>query len=126
MAIVPVVKSLFVCERVDSHQGKVSVHGIFNAIRPIAGFPHTRNGFCVYAQLINGHGAATIYVDIREATTDESIHKFGPGAIFFKTRLSTVHLCAEFENCRFPSPGLYIVEFFCDNLWMCDTELLVR
>ena len=30
------------------------------------------------------------------------------------------------EGCRFDRPGLYGLELFCDNTWVCDTQLLLR
>lgn len=54
-SVVPVAKSLFLCDlQIGYDDGKVDLYGLFNAIRPTEGFPHTHERFCIFAQLNNG------------------------------------------------------------------------
>jgi hypothetical protein len=92
VSVVPVAKALSLCDyHVGYSDGKVDLYGLFNAIRPQAGYPFTRGRFCV-----------------------------------FRDRTTVVQLALSIEECAFESPGLYTMELFCDNTWVCDTQLLLR
>ena len=57
MAVIPVAKALYVCDRcAASGKGKVDLQGLLNAIHPKHGYPYWRARFCVFAQLVNGLG----------------------------------------------------------------------
>ena len=125
--IVPVAKSLFHCDyHVGYSDGKVDLYGIFNAIRPQGGYPHTHPQFCVFAQLVNGLGQVPFFVDIRDATSNQLIYTTGTNVLSFPNRTAVVQVALTIQGCTFPGPGLYFVELFCDNTWVCDTTLLMR
>jgi len=127
MAVVPVAKAMYLCDyHIGYSNGKVDLYGLFNAIRPKAGFPYTRNRFCVFAQLLNGLGQVPFFIDLRFAQTDELVHTTEIRSLTFPDRHTVVQLAMVIEGCRFQSPGLYLVELFCDNTWVCDTQLLLR
>ncbi len=127
MAVVPAAKALYLCEyHIGYGNGKVDLYGIFNAIRPEQGYPYTRARFCIFVQLINGYGQVPFYIDIRFAETDELVHTTETRILAFPNRNTVVQVAMAIEGCRFASPGLYLLEFFCDNTWVCDTELLLR
>lgn len=126
-SVVPVAKAISLCDyHVGYSDGKVDLYGLFNAIRPEAGYPYTRGRFCIYAQLVNGLGEVPFYVDIRSAETDELVWNTQVRQLRFPDRTTVVQLALSIEGCRFQQPGLYILELFCDNTWVCDTQILLR
>ncbi|HEX3315894.1 MAG TPA: hypothetical protein VHR72_13425 [Gemmataceae bacterium] len=126
-SVLPVAKTIYLCDRyVGYPNGKVDLNGLFNSVRPFAGYPYRDACFCVFAQLINGLGNVPFHFDIRFAATDELIWTSGTNELFFATRFSTVQVAMTIEGCLFPHSGLYRVELFCDNTWVCDSELSFR
>jgi len=118
--ILPVAKALYLCDyHIGYSDGKVDLYGLFNAIRP-------QTGFCVFAQLINGLGKVPFFVDIRLAETDELVWTTAVKELAFPSRTTAVQLALTIEGCRFERPGMYLLELFCDNTWVCDTTLLLR
>ena len=126
-SILPVAKALYLCDyHFGYSDGKVDLYGLFNAIRPQSGFPYTRGRFCVFAQLINGLGVVPFFIDIRFAETDELVWTSEVRELTFPNRSTVVQLALTIEGCQFERPGLYFLELFCDNTWVCDTQLLLR
>ena len=126
-SVVPVAKALTVCDyHVGYSNGKVDLYGFFNAIRPHTGFPYTRGRFCVFAQLINGLGHMPFFIDIRFAETDELVWTTEVRQLQFPDRTTIVQMAMTIEGCCFERPGLYVLELFCDNTWVSDTQVLLR
>jgi hypothetical protein len=76
--------------------------------------------------LINGFGRLPSFIDIRFAETDELVWASEVRELAFASRTTVVQLVLTIQACRFERPGLYLVELFCDNTWVCDTQLLMR
>lgn len=126
-SIVPVAKSLFLCDyHVGYSNGKVDLYGLFNAIRPQSGYPYTRGRFCVFAQLNNGLGQIPLFIYIRFAETEEFVWRTQVRNLQFPDRTTVIQVAVSIEGCIFERPGLYILELFCDNTWVCDTTILLR
>ena len=126
MAVIPFAKSLYLCDyHVGYGDGKVDLYGIFNAIHAEDGFPYAHGRFCVFAQLVNGLGQVPFYIDIRFAESETLVHTTETRTLTFPDRMSVVQLALTIEGCRFQSPGLYILELFCDNTWVCDAPVLL-
>ena len=121
----PVAKAIYLCDyHVGYSNGKVDLYGLFNAIHPQNGFPFVHARFCVFSQLINGLGIVPFFVDIRLADNDELVWTTETRQLTFPDRKTVVQVALMIEGCRFERPGLYILELFCDNTWVCDTQLL--
>jgi hypothetical protein len=124
--VLPVAKGLYLCDyHVGYENRKVDLYGLFNAIRPPT-YPHTQGHFCVFAQLVNGLGQVPFFVDIRRAATDELIYTTTRNMLSFPSRTTLVQMALAIEGCQFDSPGVYLVELFCDNSWVCDVPLLLQ
>src|SRR3954453_20484624 len=101
-AVVPVPKAITLCDHhVGYTDGKVDLYGVFNAIRPRAGFPYTRSRFCVFVQLTDGSGKVPFFVDIRFAATDELVWTAEVKHLSFRDRTTIVQLALPLEGCRF-------------------------
>jgi hypothetical protein len=124
--ILPVPKGLYLCDYViGSERSKVDLYGVFNAIRPST-YPHVQGRFCVFAQLLNGLGHVPFFVDVRDAAQDRLIYTTQTNHLSFPDRSTVVQVAVSIEQCQFPHPGIYLVELFCENTWVCDTALLLR
>jgi hypothetical protein len=124
MAIVPVAKGLYLCDyHIGYSNGKVDLYGIFNAIRPPNGYPYTRGRFCVFAQMVNGLGKVPVHVDFRFPATDELLWVTQTRELTFPDRTTVVQMAFTLEGWRVNGPGLYLLELFCDNTWVCDAPL---
>jgi hypothetical protein len=127
MAVVPAAKAMFLCDyHIGYSNGKVDLYGLFNAILPEHGYPYNRGRFCIFAQLINGLGSDPFFIDVRFAETDELIYTTETRSIQFPDRNTIIQIAMGIEGCQFQSPGMYLLELFCDNKWVCDTQLLLR
>ena len=127
VSIVPVAKAISLCDfHVGYGDGKVDLYGLFNAIKPAAGYPYTLGRFCIFVQLVNGLGQVPFFVDIRFAETDELVWNTEVRQLQFSDRTTVVQLALSIEGCRFERPGLYTLELFCDNTWVCDTRIQLR
>lgn len=122
MAIVPVAKVIYICEEVDSEYGKTNLYGLFNAIRP-AVFPHTQDSFCVFAQLAGGLGDVPIHFDIRRAADGWLVHTTAVHTLHFARRSQVMQIAITISDLVFETPGVYLVELFCDNVWVGDVTL---
>ena len=123
-SINPVARALTLCDyHMGYSDGKVDLFGVFDAIRPEQGFPHAHPQFCVFAQLVNGLGEVSFFVDIRSTTDDELIWTTATRRLTFPNRTTLIKLALTIEGCRFDHPGLYLVQLFCNNTWVCDTQV---
>jgi hypothetical protein len=96
--------------------------GIFNAIRPTH-YPHVQAHFVVFAQLHSGLGQVPFYIDVRMATTGQLVGTSNTHFLNFPRRDYVVQLAYTMQKCRFPQPGVYLVELFCGGQWVADTAL---
>jgi hypothetical protein len=117
---------LFLCQSyVGYPNGRVDLYGLFPEVTAPA-FPHVEPQFCVVAQLTDGLGTVDFFIDIRYRPTGQLVHSTLTNQVSFRARSSIRWLMVTIRGCRFDQPGLYTVELFCNNQWICDTTLLVR
>ena len=127
MAIIPVAKAMYLCDyHVGYSNAKVDLYGLFNAIRPENGYPYSNGRFCVFAQLANGLGQVPFFIDVRFAPTDQLVYTTETRTLSFPDRSTLVQMAMRIEGCRFQNAGLYLLELFCENTWVCDASLLLR
>jgi hypothetical protein len=125
-SVQPSAKALYLCDyHVGYENGKVDLYGLFNAIRP-ATYPHTQQRFCIFAQLVGGLGQVPFFIDIRYAATDGLVYTTARNVLSFPDQMTVVQVALAIEGCQFEQPGMYLVELFCDNAWVCDATLLLR
>lgn len=126
MAVIPTASSLFVCDyHIAERRGKVDLYGLFNGIRAPRGFPHSSSRFCLFAQLLNGLGTVSVRFDIRHAENEELVRRTDEPSITFPNRTTMIQVAMTVTRTTFPYPGVYFIELFCNNTWVCDTRLLL-
>ena len=122
----PIAKAFLLCEsHLAYSDGKVDLLGICNSIRPNGGYPYVRKSLCVFSQLTNGRGKVGSYIDVRFAETNELIFTTEVRELSFPDPCTTIQVVRVIQGAQFASAGLYLVELFCDNKWVCDTSLLL-
>jgi hypothetical protein len=125
MAVIPVAKALYLCEETDVEGGQTNLYGLFDALRPRA-YPHTHPSFVCFAQLRGGLGDIPCRVEVTRASDSRAVYVTHILPLHFASREQLLQVAATIEGCAFASPGLYLVELYCDNTWVADTTLLLR
>jgi hypothetical protein len=122
--VVPVAKSLYLADGTLGYPGgKTDVMGLFNTITPTNGYPHT-TAFVIFAQLHGGLGYVPFHIDIREGSiTGPLVYLSNVHQLWFPHRDFTYQLAYAVPSCRFPRPGMYLVELFCNACWVADVNL---
>ena len=122
-AIVPIAKSLYLCDgTIGMANQKTDIMGLFNSIRPL-NYPHVQKHFVVFAQLLGGLGQIPFYIDVRSATDGSQVHSTTAKLLQFARRDQLIQMAHSIHNCRFPQPGIYLVELICQGQWVADTTI---
>ncbi len=130
--LLPVVRHIIVCEDIVVDPGPprhVSLINLLGTIRSLSQppFPLRYPEFCVYVQLTECRGDGDVRLQIEEADTNTSI---------FKTLTRTVSLGNDplkkhglpfrIRDLLFPSAGLYLVEFWYNDIKLAEETLLLE
>jgi len=125
--ILPVAKSLYLC---DGHLGltsrKTDLQGIFDSIRPQAGYPHFHPSLVVFARLAQGFGTIPFRVDIRLAASGQFIAGTHVQHLVFPNRDTIINMVVTMKGVSFPKPRIFLVESFLDNQWVADTTVELK
>jgi hypothetical protein len=127
-AITPVAKQMLVCDDVVADSsGKVTVVGVWNAVRvPVgASFPYTLGKVCAYVHWRGGLGSVNSHVEIVSATTGVQVVRTSQLVLSFPSRITTVHGRYMIPDVRFPAPGVYLVEVYCEGVFVEDQRIEV-
>jgi hypothetical protein len=65
-------------------------------------------------------------VDIRFGPTQQLTHVSSTHTLVFPDRDTVVEMALTLRGIRFPQPGIYLVELFCNAQWVADTRVLVH
>lgn len=115
---------MYLCRHYIGYENRtVDLYGILNALQPEAGYPLVKTQLCAFTQLVNGLGRVAVHVDTRSASTGELIYSTNPKFVEFKDRMTITQVEVFLRGYRFDRPGRYLFELFCDNIWVCDTQL---
>jgi hypothetical protein len=124
--IIPVAQALYLCDgHVGFPGGKTDLIGLFNSIHT-ASVPHVQKHMVVFARLNQGLGQVSFYVDVRFAPTQQLVHVSHTHVLVFPDRDTVVEMALTLRGVRFPQPGIYLVELFCEAQWVADARILVH
>jgi hypothetical protein len=76
-----------------------------------------------FVLLTGGVGTVPTLINVRHAVRDEVVYRAGPFTVRFPDRLTLLQVSVPLAGCSFPYPGVYTVELFCHNQFVCDTTL---
>jgi hypothetical protein len=124
----PVVKSMVVCEDVlpgPEGTGNVHLMNVFSSIRPRAEplFPHRHPQVCVFLQLTDAEGRALGQIIARQQSSGSAVFGSARHVINFRDRLQVKWALFRLQDCPFPEPGLYSIEFHCAGRWLFEQSV---
>ncbi|HTS19078.1 MAG TPA: hypothetical protein VMP11_16000 [Verrucomicrobiae bacterium] len=117
----PIGLAIVICDQIieDKLTGKKSLIGIFNQIAAQT-FPCRHPQLCVYVALTDGRGQCAARMRIIHDESDAVAAEVN-GQIQFPDAHAVVELNFGLVGLTFPEPGVYAMEFYCD-----DTLVLER
>ncbi len=107
--------AIVICDQIieDKHTHKKSLIGIFNQIAAPQ-FPCRHPRMCVFISLTEGRGQCEARLRIVHEETGNTI-----GELKGQIQFADIHTVAEINfdlvGIQFPQPGLYSIEFYCDD-----------
>ena len=121
----PTGMAIVICDQIieDKLTGKKSLIGIFFQIAT-QNFPCRHPQVCVFVSLTEGRGQCAARLRI---VHDESDHVVGEvnGNIQFPDVHTVVELNFNLVGLVFPDPGLYSIEFYCDDALVLERRFHV-
>jgi hypothetical protein len=125
----PIAKCVYVCDEVmfDPVTGKVSLLNLWESVRVPndAGFPYVLDRICVFVWWRDGFGKPVSRVEIVQASTGNTIRRTRNCILNIEGRASSVYGRYKIEKCRFPEPGYYHVEVYCEDQFVDDQVIRV-
>ncbi len=124
----PVVKNMVLCEDVlpgPPGTGNVHLMNVFANIRPRSSFPYRHSQLCVFLQLTDAAGEGLGHVVARLADSGRVVFYSEDFLIQFRDRLQTKWTVFRLQDCPFPEPGLYLIEFYYHEQWVADQPVYV-
>lgn len=122
---IPSAKALYLCEETDVEGGQTNLYALFDGIRPRQ-YPHAHPSFICFAQLRGGLGDVRCHIDVRRASDSRLVYVTDVLPLHFLNHDHQLQVTVHIRRCVFESPGVYLVELYCDNAWVADTTLLLR
>ena len=121
----PIGLAIVICDQIieDKLTNKKSLIGIFNQIG--AGqFPCRHPRLAVFVSLTEGRGSSTARLRITHDESNQSVADIN-GQITFPDIHSVVELNFDLVGLTFPQPGLYSIEFYCDDALVLERRFHV-
>jgi hypothetical protein len=126
----PIGKILYVCDEVvaDPVSHKPSILNLWEVVRvpSEASFPYTLGKICVVALMRDGQGEFRFRADLLRADTLEVIRQSRDYAVQFVDRARSTLVAIRLKDVTFPQPGSYLVELFCEGVFVDDQLISVR
>jgi hypothetical protein len=130
--VVPTVRYLILCEDVQKdpdNPRRVTLVGLISAIRAVQEppFPLLYRELCVFLQLTECRGPAEGRIEIHHADSGQVVFCTRTRTVpFGNDPLEVVGLTFRLRNCLFHVPGLYWVQFWCNDNSIAQQPLLLR
>ena len=121
----PVGMAIVICDQIieDKLTGKKSLIGIFNQIATQS-FPCRHPQVCVFVSLTEGRGQCAARLRIVHDESDHVVAEVN-GNIQFPDIHMVVELNFNLVGLVFPEPGVYAIEFYCDDALVLERRFHV-
>jgi hypothetical protein len=121
----PTGLAIVVCDQIieDKFTGKKSLIGIFNNIGTQK-FPCRHPQVCVFVSLTEGRGECAARLRIVHDETNKVVAEVD-GKIVFPEIHTVVELNFNLVGLSFPEPGMYSIEFYCDDALILERRFNV-
>ena len=124
--LTPMLRSIYLCDRVVSEKGSsLNLEGLFTSLKPEV-FPHRSPSIIIFAQMAGGLGPTTSHVEVHCGSRGQQLFATKKRVVNFTDRLKTYYVAHKIENFTFSQPGLYLFEYYCNNVLMGDVPAKVR
>lgn len=122
----PVGLAIIVCDQIieDKATSKKSLIGIFNNIAS-PNFPCRHPQLSVFVSLTDGRGHYQAKIRIINQETEQPVTEV-TGQIQLPDRNLVAELVFNFIGLEFPAPGLYAIEFYCDDALILERRFHVQ
>jgi hypothetical protein len=122
----PVGLAIVVCDQIieDKATSKKSLIGIFNNIASPS-FPCRHPQLSVFVSLTDGRGTYQAKIRIINQETDAPVAEV-TGQIQLPDKNLVAELVFNFLGLEFPAPGLYAIEFYCDDSLILERRFHVQ
>ena len=121
----PTGVAIVICDQIieDKLTGKKSLIGIFNQIAT-QNFPCRHPQVCVFVSLTEGRGQCAARLRIVHDESDHVVAEVN-GNIQFPDVHMVVELNFNMVGLVFPNPGMYSIEFYCDDAIILERRFTV-
>ena len=121
----PVGIAIVICDQIieDKLTGKKSLIGIFNQMAT-QNFPCRHPQVCVFVSLTEGRGQCAARLRIVHDESDHVVAEVN-GNIQFPDVHMVVELNFNLVGLVFPNPGMYSIEFYCDDAIILERRFTV-
>jgi len=121
----PIGLAIVICDQIieDKLTGKKSLIGIFNQMAT-QNFPCRHPQVCVFVSLTEGRGQCTARLRIVHDESDHVVAEVN-GNIQFSDVHTVVELNFSLVGLVFPNPGMYSIEFYCDDAIILERRFTV-
>jgi hypothetical protein len=121
----PTGVAIVICDQIieDKLTGKKSLIGIFNQIAA-QNFPCRHPQVCVFVSLTEGRGQCAARLRIVHDESDHVVAEVN-GNIQFSDVHTVVELNFSLVGLVFPNPGMYSIEFYCDDAIILERRFTV-
>jgi hypothetical protein len=133
ITVAPRTRYMIVCDEVlpdPQRPRKLMIVGLTSLVQwpPDTTTPARLEKLVVLLVLTDGRGTGTGQVVCRNEESGERVFGSPPNLISFEGKDPAGHYYVTFKllDCRFPSPGVYVVEFLFDNAVICEQLVTVR
>jgi hypothetical protein len=129
MSLLPVGKIVYVCDDVvaDPVSHKPSILNLWEVVRVPAGasFPYTLAKVCVVALMRDGEGEVRFRADVLRAGTSAVVRRSQDHPVRLIDRRRSTLVVIRLRDVTFPEPGAYLVELFCEDVFVDDQLITV-
>lgn len=132
MTVDPVVRYMILCEDWDTdpqNRRRVNILGLLSNIHSVErpGYPLLCERLCVLLILTEGRGAGTAEIVCVFEESGRRVFKTPPRQVVFRgDPLDIVGVSFRIQNCRFPTSGMYSVQFWYNNKKLDERPLRLR
>ncbi|HVM60572.1 MAG TPA: hypothetical protein VMV72_06860 [Verrucomicrobiae bacterium] len=121
----PIGLAIVICDQIieDKLTGKRSLIGIFNQI-VAQSFPYRHPQLCVYVSLTDGRGQCAARLRVIHDESSVVVAEVN-GQIQFPDAHAVVELNFGLVGLTFPEPGVYSIEFYCDDALLLERRFHV-
>jgi hypothetical protein len=126
--VIPVAKKIFVCDDViiDPVSRKASALNLWDTVRVRNhDFPFSLDKVCVFALFRGGLGEIPIHIEIARADSGDVLRRSAELILEFRDRTKRYDARVMLEGIVFPCPGTYIVELYCNHVFVDDQPIRV-